>query len=114
MLHKSTGSAFVDPALGLQQRILDLGGSKAQVVVIGMDGAQCVNDNTRAANDLGFSVTVVADACATFGMEDYRGKGHKAIGAEETHTAAISILANGFARVVMTEEVLKGDVGWGA
>ncbi|KAJ9610574.1 nicotinamidase [Cladophialophora chaetospira] len=95
MLHKQTGSAFVDPKLGLADKISSLGGPNADVVIIGMDGAQCVNDNTRSANDLGFKVTVIADACATFGMEDYRDPTRQ-IGAEETHTAAISILKNGF------------------
>ena len=106
LLHKHTGSAFVDPRLEIGQRLDRLGGKKGGVVIIGMDGAQCVNDNTRSANDLGFAVTVVADACATFGMDDYRDP-RKKIGAEDTHTAAMSMLGNGFAKVVMTEEVLK-------
>jgi nicotinamidase-related amidase len=110
VLVKQCGSAFVDPNLRLAERLRQWHGGGpdgAEVFVIGMDGAQCVNDNTRAANDLGFSVVVVADACASFGMPDYRGAGYKNIGAEETHAAAMSILANGFAKVITTEQALK-------
>ena len=106
LLHKHTGSAFIDPSLRLAERLEQAGGKASGVVIMGMDGAQCVNDNTRAANDLGFEVTVVADACATFGMDDYRDSGKK-IGAEETHTAAMSMLNNGFAKVVTTEDLMK-------
>lgn len=96
----------MDPELGLAKRLTALGGKGADVVIVGMDGAQCVNDNTRAANDLGFKVTVVADACASFGMPDYRNS-ERFIGPEETHTAAMSMLANGFAKVLGTEEFLR-------
>jgi len=74
-----------------------------------MDGAQCVNSTTRSAADLGFDVTVVADACATFGTPDWK-KGEangKGWGPEETHDLAMAILAGGYARVVTTEELLR-------
>lgn len=118
VLHKSTGSAFATPSLHLADllrargAVSDFGFTSepprgAEVVLIGMDGAQCINDNARAARDLGFpNVTVVADACASFGMPDYRDKGVE-IGPEETHTAAMSILANGFAKVLRAEEWFK-------
>ena len=106
LLHKHVGSAFTDPGLELVSRLEKLGGGKNGVVIIGMDGAQCINDNTRSASDRGFKVTVAADACATFAMEDYRDS-KKEISPEDTHTAAMSMLANGFAKVVSTEELLK-------
>ena len=105
VLYKHVGSAFVDPQLRLAERLSQLGGKCAEVIIIGMDGAQCVNDNARAANDLGFKVTVIAEACATYGMEDYRGGG-RAISAEDAHVAAMSILANGFAKVVTLNDFL--------
>lgn len=51
-------------------------------MVIGMDGSQCVNNTVRQAADLGFQLLVVADACACYGMEDWRTG--KQLGAEET------------------------------
>jgi isochorismate hydrolase len=55
---------------------------------------------------LGFCVTVVADACASDGMQDYRDA-KKTISAEETHHASMGMLANDEARVVMTGELLR-------
>lgn len=106
ILLKTAGSAFTDPELKLAERLTQLGGPNANVTIIGMDGAQCVNDNARGGCDRGFRMTVVADACATFGMRDYRSGGN-AISAEDTHTAAMSMLANGFAKVVMTDDLLQ-------
>lgn len=106
VLLKTVGSAFTDPDLKLLERLKDLGGSKAKVVIVGMDGAQCVNDNTRGGYDRGFDMTVVADACATFGMPDYRDP-EKEICAEDTHVAAMSMLGNGFAKVVKTDDLLQ-------
>ncbi|KAI1613621.1 Isochorismatase-like protein [Exophiala viscosa] len=104
VLVKHIGSAFTDPNLKLEERLKDLGCE--EVVVIGMDGAQCINDNARGACERGFKVTVVADACASFGMQSYGEKG-KSYSPEETHDAAMSMLANGFARVVGTDALLK-------
>lgn len=106
VLLKTAGSAFTDPELRLFDRLNELGGAKAKVVIVGMDGAQCVNDNARGGSDRGFDMTVVADACASFGMSDYR-PGGKEISAEDTHVAAMSILANGFAKVVTTNDLLQ-------
>ena len=106
VLDKHVGSAFIDPELRLAERLTHLGGPAAEVVIIGMDGAQCINDNTRMACDLGFKNTVVADACATYGMDDYKYPRRK-ISAEDTHDAAMGLLANGFAKLVTTEVLLK-------
>jgi nicotinamidase-related amidase len=112
--HKTTSSAFsskhdgvtlLETLGGLQ----NLSGEKLKVVIIGMDGAQCVNSTTRSANDLGFDVTVVADACASFGTQDWKkgeAKG-KGWGPEETHNLAMAILAMGYARVVTAGELLR-------
>ncbi|KIV77512.1 hypothetical protein PV11_09302 [Exophiala sideris] len=103
VLVKHVGSAFTDPSLRLEARLKEMGA--LEVVVIGMDGAQCINDNARGASERGFKVTVVADACASYGMASY-GRESKVYSAEETHDAAMSMLANGFARVMGTEEYL--------
>jgi nicotinamidase-related amidase len=110
--YKSTGSAFIGAHGGKSllenlEAFASPAGEQAKLVIIGMDGAQCVNSTTRSAADLGFDVTVVADACASFGTQDWRRGEAKEKGwsAEETHDVAMAILAGGYARVVSTEEL---------
>jgi nicotinamidase-related amidase len=108
---KTTSSAFASDherqSLGeALEKLKPAGEEKVKLVIIGMDGAQCVNSTTRSADDLGYDVTVVADACASFGMPGWK-KGEKAWGPEETHDMAMSMFAGGYARVVTTEELLR-------
>lgn len=97
---KHVGSPFV--ATGLLDEISKLGGTR-KVVVIGMDGGQCVNSTTRNGADLELKMVVVGDACATYGMDDW--KTAENIGAEETHAAAMSMLT-AYAKVFSTEKLL--------
>jgi nicotinamidase-related amidase len=113
--HKTTSSAFGSKHDGVTllenlEGLKSSTGEQPKLVIIGMDGAQCVNSTTRSANDLCFDVTVVADACASFGTSDWKkgeAKG-KGWGPEETHDLAMAILGMGYARVVSTEELLQG------
>jgi nicotinamidase-related amidase len=100
---KHTSSAFV--AEGLPEAIKSYGHRK--IVVIGMDGAQCVNSTVRQGDDLGYKMFVVADACASYGMDDYEGKN---VGAEYTHNAAMWML-KAYGKVTQTADVLK-DLGY--
>jgi nicotinamidase-related amidase len=100
---KHTGSAFY--AEGLPEAIKSYGHKR--VVVIGMDGAQCVNCTVRQGDDLGYSMYVVADACASYGMDNYEKKN---VGAEYTHNAAMWMLM-AYAKVTQTADVLK-DLGY--
>lgn len=77
-----------------------------EICLIGMEGTKCITNNARHASDLGFVVTVVVDACASYGMSDYRDETLQ-ISAEETHHVAMALLANDEARVVLTEELLR-------
>jgi nicotinamidase-related amidase len=111
--HKTTSSAFGSDQGGLSllealKKLENPVGEKIKLVIIGMDGAQCVNSTTRSAADLGFDVTVVADACASFGTPDWKkgeAKG-KGWGPEETHEMAMAILGVLYARIVTTEQLL--------
>jgi nicotinamidase-related amidase len=58
---KHAGSPFV--ATKLPDAIKSYGHRK--IVVIGMDGGQCVNSTTRHGIDLGYDMVVVGDACAS-------------------------------------------------
>lgn len=71
-----------------------------------MDGTECVNNTTRHGADLGFEITVVWDACASFGM---RGLDGKMVDEETTHGMAMAMLGS-YAKVESLEEVL-GDLG---
>jgi nicotinamidase-related amidase len=107
---KNVGSPFV--ASGLKAKVDEIMASdgerkeKRKIVVIGMDGAQCVNDTTRNGTDLGYKIVVVGDASASYGMEDWRTG--KQLGAEETHNAAMDMLV-GYCdgKVTTTEKVLE-------
>lgn len=93
---KHVGSPFI--ATGLLDEVKRLDG-KRKVVVVGMDGAQCINNTTRNGADLGLEMVVCADACASYGMRSYDTE--VLIGAEETHNAAMSMLKE-YANVVAT------------
>jgi nicotinamidase-related amidase len=73
-----------------------------RLVICGMQTHMCVEATARAAADLGFDVTVVADACATRALE-YAGT---TVPADHVHAAALSALRDMYARVVTTEDVL--------
>jgi nicotinamidase-related amidase len=99
---KHKGSGFVGTQLQEELEKLEKEG-KRKIVVIGMDGAQCVNSTVRHGADLGFQFVVAADGCACYGMDNWRTG--EQLGAEETWQAAMGMLT-GFAKVVETNKVL--------
>lgn len=99
---KHHGSGFVGTKLGEELEKLEKEG-KRKIVIIGMDGAQCINNTVRNASDLGYRLMVAADACSSYGMDDWRTG--KQLGAEETLDAAMGVLT-GYATIVKTEKVL--------
>ncbi|RFU28878.1 hypothetical protein B7463_g7463, partial [Scytalidium lignicola] len=103
---KHVGSPFVATGLPSMLQVLndENGGEKRKLVVIGMDGAQCVNSTTRHAADLGYDVVVVSDACSTYGISSWRSGG-KAWSAEESHDIAMSML-DGYAKVTVTNDLI--------
>jgi nicotinamidase-related amidase len=111
--YKSEGSAFISKHTGTSleedlERFRKPNGDLPKLVIIGMDGAQCINSTTRNAADLGFDVTVVADACATFAMPDWRKGAAKGRGwsADETHDMAMAMAGN-YAHVLLTEQLME-------
>ena len=91
-------NAFLDtPLLGLleEQRITDL-------TVVGSMSHVCIDAATRAAADLGYSVSVLHDACATLDVE-FNGV---SVPAAQVHAAYMAALAFGYAKVISTEEWL--------
>ena len=65
VLEKENPNSFLDT--GLEQELRERG--TEQLVVAGMMSSMCVDATVRAAADLGFSPTVVHDACAAPNLE---------------------------------------------
>lgn len=84
-------------------RLLDTlkGDGIEHLVICGAMSHMCIDATTRAAFDLGFSCTVVADACATRDLE-FEGK---AIPAADVHAAFMAALAVPYAKVVSAAEL---------
>jgi nicotinamidase-related amidase len=72
-----------------------------EVVVCGMMTAMCVDATARAADDLGFAVTVAQDACATSDL----AFGGQTVDAPTVHTAFLAALADGYAAVLPAAEI---------
>jgi nicotinamidase-related amidase len=74
------------------------------LVVLGMMSHMCVESTTRAAFDLGFTVTVAEDACTTTSLE----REDIVVPAQTVHDAYMAGLNGIFANVLSTEEILEG------
>jgi len=73
-----------------------------ELTIVGMMTHMCIDTTVRAANDLGFNVTLVCDACATRNLvfED------KEVPASQVQTAYLAAIDGSFATVVSTEKFL--------
>jgi len=101
LFQKRVNSAFIGTALEGYLREHGIG----QLVIVGLTTDHCVSSTARMAANLGFSVTVVSDATATFGRTGPDGRYY---GPEEIHRAELAILHGEFAAVRSTESVLAG------
>ena len=77
--------------------------SITDLVVVGSMSHMCVDAVVRAAADLGYSVTVIHDACATRDLE-FNGQ---VIPAAQVHGAYMAALAFGYASVVSADDYLQ-------
>lgn len=99
IIAKSGHAAFVGTELEalLRQREVD------RLVIAGFITNGCVSSTARLANDLGFKVVVLHDACATFAVEDPFGE---MVPAETLHRVGLTELHGAFAMVLGTEDLL--------
>lgn len=74
----------------------------SDLLVIGMMSSMCVDATVRAAADLGYPVTVAADACAA---PDLEFDGVRVDGAR-VHAAFMAALGSAYARVVSVDDLL--------
>ena len=102
------GEAIVEKALpnafagtDLKEK-LDAAGRR-KLVVAGFMTHMCVSSTTRAALDLGYSATVVCDACATRDLPAIGGSG--TVAANDLHLAELAALADRFAIVCATADI---------
>lgn len=101
VIDKGLPNSFAGTAL---KDALDATGRK-RVVVMGFMTHMCVSSTTRAANEQGFGVVVPADATATRDLPTPRGDG--VVPASALHEAALAALADRFAIVCKTAELVR-------
>jgi nicotinamidase-related amidase len=97
---KSVNSAFVGTGLEEYLREHDI----SFLVIVGLTTDHCVSASTRTAADLGFNVTLISDATATFDREGHNGLLYSA---DDIHKINLASLNGEFCTVRSTEEVLE-------
>ena len=100
LFQKNVNSAFIGTDLEKYLRIENL-------VMVGLTTEHCISSSARMAANLGFNVTVVADATATFGRRGFDGTHYSA---ELVHGVELASLKGEFATVRNSSEVLA-EVG---
>ena len=97
VLEKAFPNGFVGTSLEADLRAA----GAEELVVCGMMTSMCVDATARAAADLGFTVTVAHDACATMPLSF----GGVDVAAPSVHAAFLAALADGYASVVPTDDL---------
>jgi nicotinamidase-related amidase len=99
MVLKHQINSFRDTKL---KEILD-GKGITSVVVCGAMSHFCIDAAVRAADDFGYAVTLIHDACATRDL-DFNGT---TVPAAQVHAAFMAALGQGYATSLTTAEFLK-------
>jgi nicotinamidase-related amidase len=98
VLEKENPNSFLGTPL--EEELRKRGGD--DLVIAGMMSSMCVDASVRAAADLGFSPTVVHDACAAPDLEF----GGVEVPGATVHAAFMAALADGYADLTSAAELL--------
>lgn len=98
VVQKAYPNSFRDT--GLHETLQSLGVD--ELIVVGMMSSMCVDATVRAADDLGYPVTVVHDACAAPDLEF----GGTTVPGAQVHSAVMGALGSMIATVTSSEELL--------
>ncbi len=99
VITKHVHSAFI----GTDLEQLLRGRGVTDVVIAGVITNNSVEATARMGADLGFQITVVADATFTFGRTDFRGVARSA---DDVHAPSLANLQGEYAVILGTREVL--------
>jgi nicotinamidase-related amidase len=97
VVRKELPNAFL--GTGLEERLR--GDGIDELVVAGMMSSMCVDASVRAASDLGFTVTVVHDACAAPNLEFNGTK----VDGTTVHATFMAALDGNYAQLVAADDV---------
>lgn len=100
LVTKTVNSAFI----GTDLEALLRSRAARRVVMFGISTDMCVSTSARSAANLGFDVTVIGDACHTWGQMSPDGRW---LTADEIHIAHLTTLHSEFATVLTTDAVCK-------
>ncbi len=98
VIQKAHPNSFLGTSLEETLRARDVD----EVVVCGMMTSMCVDATARAASDLGFTVTVVHDACAAPDLEF----GGETIPAAQVHASFLAALGSAYGAIVSTDDLV--------
>lgn len=100
VFEKTVNSAFIGTDLDAYLKEIDA----QHVVMFGLTTDMCVSTSARMGANLGWKITLAADACSCHDHTTYNGS--KTISADDIQAAHLATLAAEFVDVLKTEEII--------